>query len=646
MVAGRLLPAGYAVLAAAVAGYALTFPSAVPSTAVAHALGIFTATVAGAVCLGGVVLILITARPDDRGVIDAPAFRVHRVVERVSVVWFVTALAMVVIQVAADAGLSLPLLFSSDRIGSIGNAVGASAYARAWVMVAICAAVTVAGLRLTLRWDWHVPLLIPAIIGVVAFPVNGNASYGPDHDYATSSVIVFTVAVSVFAGVKITSALAGPTGAVGQAERVTTLVAGVVALVFGAVLMVLLAGPPLASGYGRLGLVAAAALLTGLIFDWRGRASAFNAVTAMAALAAVSAMTVQIAPRLLPFWSAVCCYYDIATNTRFLMTASGSTVSQLLLILGYEFPGAPSPLRMLTFWRFDPFLSVGGLLLAALYLAGVVRLRRRGDRWPVGRTVSWLAGCAALVFATGSGFRAYGSAMFSIHMIEHMTLNMFVPVLLVLGAPVTLALRALPSAAPGAPPGPREWIVRAVHSPFTAFLSNPITAFLLFVGSLYAVYFSPLFDILVRYHWGHELMSLHFMLTGYLFYWGIIGIDPGPRRLPFIGRLALLFATMPFHAFFGIAMMTKTTAVGGDYYTTMALPWVSSLTDDQHLGGAIAWGASEVPVLIVAIALVAQWARQDRRAGVRADRHADAAYGDDDLEAYNAMLRDLARTRR
>jgi putative copper resistance protein D len=136
------------------------------------------------------------------------------------------------------------------------------------------------------------------------------------------------------------------------------------------------------------------------------------------------------------------------------------------------------------------------------------------------------------------------------------------------------------------------------------------------------------------------------MLTGYLFYWGIIGIDPGPRRLPFIGRLALLFATMPFHAFFGIAMMTKTIAVGGNYYTTMALPWVSSLTDDQHLGGAIAWGASEVPVLIVAIALVAQWARQDRRAGVRADRHADAAYGDDDLEAYNAMLRELARTRR
>jgi putative copper resistance protein D len=638
---GRLLLAGYAAAAAAVAGYAFTFESAAPSTTVAHAFGSFTAALAGAICLGGLVLILFTARPDDRGVIDPAALRAHRVVERMSVVWLVTASVMVCVQVAADAGLALPLLLSSDRIGSIGDVLSASAYVRAWLVVTICAAVIALGLRLTLRWDWHVPLLIPAIIGVVAFPVNGNAGYGPDHDYATSSVIVFTVAASVLAGLKITSALTRPSDAVGRAEQVTAVIAGVVALAFGALLMVLLAGPPLGSGYGRLGLLAAAALLAGLIFDLRGRASAFSALTAMTALAAVSAMAVQIAPRLLPFWSAVCCYYDIATNTRVMRTGSGSTVPQLLLMLGYELPGAPSPLRMLTFWRFDTFLSAGGLLLAALYLAAVVLLRRRGDRWPVGRTVSWLAGCAALVFATGSGVRAYGSAMFSIHMVEHMTLNMFVPLLLVLGAPVTLALRVLPSAAPGAPPGPREWILRAVHSPLTTFLSNPATAFVLFVGSLYAVYFTPLFDTLVPYHWGHELMSLHFLLTGYLFYWGIIGVDPGPRRLPFIGRLALLFATMPFHAFFGIAMMTKTTAVGDNYYATVALPWVSSRTDDQYLGGAIAWGAGEVPVVVVLIALVTQWARQDRRTSARSDRYEEAG-SDDDTDAHNNMLRELA----
>ena len=645
---GRRLLAGYAVLAAAIAVYAMVFLAPIISTTVAVAVGSFTAAIAGAGCLGGVVLILITARPDDGGVIDATAFRVHLLVERLSVVWAVTALIMVIVQIAADAGLSLQLLFSSGRIsgiGNIGDALSASQPARAWVVVTICAAVIAIALRLTLRWDWHVPLLIPAIIGVVAFPVTGSAGSGPDHDYGTSTVIVFAVMIAVLAGLKIAAAATGPRGAViGGTVRITAIITGAAALMYGAVLMAILGGPPLSSGYGRLGLLAGAALLAGLLCDLRGRGLAFSALTAMTALAAVSAMAIQIAPRLVPFWSARCCYYNAQTDSRVLITQDGSTISQLLLLLGYELPGPSSPLRLLTLWRFDTFLGVVALFLAALYVIGVVRLRRRRDRWPAGRLLAWLAGCAALVFATSSGVRAYGSAMFSVHMIEHMTLNMFVPVLLVLGAPVTLALRVLPSAAAGDPPGPREWIVRAVHSPFTAFLSSPITAFVLFVGSLYAVYLTPVFDTLVQYHWGHELMAVHFLLTGYLFYWGIIGVDPGPRRLPFIGRLALLFAIMPFHAFFGIAMMTQTSAVGGDYYRMLDLPWVQNLSDDQRLGGAIAWGASEVPLVLVVVALVTQWARQDRRTSTRSDRHSDAGY-DDDMDAYNNMLRELARQR-
>jgi putative copper resistance protein D len=184
-----------------------------------------------------------------------------------------------------------------------------------------------------------------------------------------------------------------------------------------------------------------------------------------------------------------------------------------------------------------------------------------------------------------------------------------------------------------------------VHSPVSRFLSNPATAFVLFVGSLYAVYFTPVFDTLVRYHWGHEFMTVHFLITGYLFFWSIIGIDPGPKRLPFIGRLGLLFAVMPFHAFFGVATMTMTSVLGGTFYRNLHLPWLTDLNDDQHLGGAIAWGSSELPVIVVVVALVVQWARQDRRTAARADRHADAHY-DDDLDAYNAMLRELARNRR
>jgi len=625
-VAGVVLLLGYAAAAGAVAAYSVAVLSPGTATTVAEIVGYFTAGVAGAMCLGGVLLVLITARPDDRGVLDPAAFRAHLVVERTAPVWLVSASAMVVIQAAADAGVPATRLLTSGRLTA---ALGASETARAWVAVAVFAAILAVFSRLTVRWDWHVPLMIPALVGVIAVPVTGNAGQGPDHDYTTSSVIVFAVAAAIWAGTKIVGALAPPDPAVRARVTIASTAAAGVALVYGALLLALRAGIGnlVGTGYGRLGLLAGLAVIAALFADAtalrhrRSAAAIPGIVVAMAALAALSAMAVQAAPRLL---------------------ATEPTIWDVLL--GYELPGAPTPLRLMGFWRFDTFLGVGAVVLAGAYIIGVVRLRRRGDQWPVGRTAAWLAGCAAMLLATSSGVRSYGSAMFSVHMVEHMTLNMFVPVLLVLGAPVTLALRVLPGAAAGEPPGPREWIVRAVHSPFTAFLSSPITAFVLFVGSLYAVYFTPLFSTLVRYHWGHEFMAVHFLITGYLFYWGIIGVDPGPRRLPFIGRLALLFAVMPFHAFFGVAMMTMVTVVGGNFYRGLALPWVPNLNDDQHLGGAIAWGASEVPLVMVVIALVTQWARQDRRTSTRADRHADAGY-DDDMAAYNNMLRELARQR-
>jgi cytochrome c oxidase assembly factor CtaG len=605
---------GYVASAAAVAAYTVIVLKPATATSVAEALGHFTATIAGAVCLGGMVLVLITAQPDDRGVLDPGAFRAHLVVERFSVLWLLSALVMVVVQAAADADApATRLLFS----GKLGAALGASETGRGWVAVAVCAAVLAAFSRLTVRWEWHVPLTIPAIIGVVAVPVTGSAGQGPDHDYATSSAIVFAIAASVWAGLRIAGPMAPGDPALRRRVELTAMAAGSVAVVYGIALLILRVGPGnLTSAFGWLAIVGAVALVAGLN---RGGRPGFAA--ALATLAAWSLMSVQTAPLLL---SAQPSIWDV--------------------LLGYELPGAPTPWRLVTFWRFDTFLGVGALVLAAGYVFAVVLLRRRGDRWPVGRTVSWVAGCSAMVLATSSGVRSYGSAMFSIHMVEHMTLNMFAPVLLVLGAPVTLALRVLPSAPHGAPPGPREWIVRAVHSSFTALLSNPITAFVLFVGSLYVVYFTPIFDTLVRYHWGHELMALHFLITGYLFYWGIIGVDPGPRRLPFLGRLALLFAVMPFHAFFGIAMMTSESAVGGNFYRALALPWVADINADQHLGGAIAWAASEVPLVMVVVALVTQWARQDRRESVRSDRHADAGY-DDEMAAYNNMLAELARHR-
>jgi cytochrome c oxidase assembly factor CtaG len=310
------------------------------------------------------------------------------------------------------------------------------------------------------------------------------------------------------------------------------------------------------------------------------------------------------------------------------------------LELGYRLDGPPTVGRILFDWRFDLIFGTGAILLAVCYLLGVRRLRKRGDTWPVGRTIAWVCGCLTILVATSSGIGRYSPAMFSMHMSSHMLLSMLAPVLLVLGGPVTLALRALPTAGRGAP-GPREWLVAAVHSPLARALTHPVVALALFVGSFYGLYMSGLFDESLDQHWAHLLMYLHFLLSGYVFYWPVIGVDPSPRRLPYIGRLALVFASLPFHAFFGVILMSMQSVIGLQFYRGLGLPWVHDLLADQRLGGGIAWASGELPLIVVIIALLSQWARADEREARRSDRKADSD-GDAELEAYNAMLRKLA----
>jgi putative copper resistance protein D len=246
------------------------------------------------------------------------------------------------------------------------------------------------------------------------------------------------------------------------------------------------------------------------------------------------------------------------------------------------------------------------------------------------------------LFTTSSGLGRYMPAMFSMHMIAHMLLSMLVPILLVLGAPVTLALRALPTAGRNAPPGLREWLLAALHSRVSRVLTNPFVATALFIVGFYGLYFGGIFDAVVGSHAAHLAMNVHFLLSGYLFYWVVIGVDPTPRPLPPIAKLAMVFASLPLHAFFGVVLMGTNTAIGGDFYRSLALPWHTDLLADQRLGGAIAWAAGEVPLVVVLIALFVQWRRSDDRTARRLDRAADRD-DDADLNAYNAMLAELAR---
>jgi putative copper resistance protein D len=280
--------------------------------------------------------------------------------------------------------------------------------------------------------------------------------------------------------------------------------------------------------------------------------------------------------------------------------------------------------------------------MAGLYAAGLIRLLRRGDAWPWGRTISWFAGVAILVVVTQSGVARYAKIMFDVHMVEHMTLSMIVPIFLVLGGPVTLALRALKPAARRGDRGPREWLTTILHSRFVRVVGHPGVATAIFIASTYALYFTPLFESAMEEHLGHIFMTLHFLLSGSLFFWTIIGIDPGPHRLPYVGKLLVLFVTMPFHAFFGVAMMMSGTVIASGWYEQLGRTWGGPLIDEQQTGGAIAWGFGEIPTLMVLLAIAFQWYRNDDRLAKRADRRAERnPAGDTELNSYNAYLAGL-----
>ncbi|GAA0660152.1 cytochrome c oxidase assembly protein [Streptomyces malaysiensis subsp. malaysiensis] len=286
----------------------------------------------------------------------------------------------------------------------------------------------------------------------------------------------------------------------------------------------------------------------------------------------------------------------------------------------------------------DPFFLVGCVLALGLYGWGATRLWRRGDAWPVGRVVSFVLGVLTIVIAMCTRLNDYGMVMFSVHMVQHMIISMVSPILLLMGAPVTLALRALPAAGRGRK-GPRELLVALLHSRYMRVITHPAFTIPLFIASLYGLYFTPLFDFLMESKTGHIAMMVHFLAVGLVFFWPIMGVDPGPHRPGYVMRMLELFAGMPFHAFFGIALMMATEPMIGTYQHPPASLGIDALSDQTWAGG-IAWAFSEIPSVIVLVALVHQWYKSEERQARRIDRTADRD-GDQELAAYNAYLASL-----
>src|SRR5690606_23028561 len=203
---------------------------------------------------------------------------------------------------------------------------------------------------------------------------------------------------------------------------------------------------------------------------------------------------------------------------------------------------------VLTEARPQTWIAVVVLVAAALYLYGVYRLRLRGDRWPIARTAAFVgAGLGSIASVTVTGIGTYDTTLLSVHMVQHMVLSMIAPIFLALGAPVTLALRTLIGA-------PRRWLLALVHSRYARFVTHPLVAFGLFVINPFVLYFTDLYRLSLENEFFHEFVHAHFLITGCVFFWPLLGLDPLPRRWPYPARGLLMVLSVPFHTVLGLTI--------------------------------------------------------------------------------------------
>jgi len=512
------------------------------------------------------------------------------------------------------------------------------------------AMVVTIGAAVVRRRSGLVALAVLGVLAVLPLSLAGHSADAANHATAVNSLALHLVSALVWVGGLLALAMLRPllgTGLAVSVQRYSTLAGWC----FGAVAVSGIANAwirigsvsNLASTYGALIVLKVVALVALGAAGWQQRSRVVSRIAAdplagrlFGRLALVELVVMSSAFALGTALSrSAPPVPDDPMAMAMAMPVAGADPAYALT--GYLAPSGPlTGADWLLAWRIDWLWLGVSVLAVALYLSAVRRLRRRGDSWPIGRTISWLLGWAIFVWATCGAPGVYGSVLFSTHMLLHMTVSMAAPILMVLAAPITLALRTL-AARRDDTLGPRELLLGLVHSRFLAVLGNPIVAAAVFFGSLVAFYYSPLFELALRTHTGHVVMTAHFLLAGYLFAWVLVGVDPGPRRWPPSLRLVILFATISFHAFFGVALTTGTTLLAPTYYQGLHLPWTVDLLADQRNGGAIAWGVGELPTLILALLVTLAWVRSDAAETTRLDRQADR---DDDaeLKAYNAHL--------
>ena len=582
----------------------------------------------------GTLLAMAFLLLDTEGRLSTQAEKLRRLLWGSAVTWAVGAFATIVFTLATILDQPISVALDPTALKSFITQVTLGQYLLVETLVALLIAALAFHVKRILS---AVLMLILSLAGLVAPVFQSHAASSGSHGLAIGSLVIHVVALSMWVGGTIAIALLDPEDRPIAVRRFSELAL-----------------------WSVIAVVASGSVNAWLRLDFQGAWSTTYAYVVIAKIAMTLILIAigylhrrNLAKRDRIDWVGFARLIFAEALIMILTVAMGAWLSsnqapERPTNAISEISTPPPPTWSRIFFSYEPDALMIGLLITAvaLYIKGVVVLTRRGDKWPVGRTVSFALGVSAIDFATSGGLGLYAQFSFSYHMIAHMILGMIAPIGIVLGAPITLALRTLPQARNKDERGVRGTLLAALHSKLAIFYTNPIVALAFFDGSLFALYFTDLFASMMQSHIGHLFMNIHFILAGLLFFHVIIGIDPNPRRIPHLVRIVVVFTAMSIHAFFSVALMSSTTLIDKGYFASLKTPWLIDFLADQKLGGSIGWAMGEIPILLALVATFISWVKDDSREVKRIDRNVAraAAMGQpDELAEYNQYLQELAK---
>lgn len=571
-----------------------------------------------AAAVGTAMFAVFFTPPAKDGTLDVAGYRAQRVSSWANLAWAASAGLLVLLTLSDTSGRPLSASLPPDQWLI---AVEQIEVASSWRWAALLALIAGLGQRFSLSWRWSTVWLAITVLSLLPVAATGHSAGAVAHDIATNSLILHLVAAAAWVGGLI-------------AVLVHTWWGGrMVALALRRFSVVATAAIAVMAVSGIVNLVTRLQL-SDLLTSTYG----LLVLTKLGALALLGVCGLFVRTRIVGGLDRL--DPDAPLPRRLLIRITGieaglmAATMAVAVSLGRTPPPAPQdlpsdhesligfqlsgPISLATIagqWRFDLLLGTVSVVALILYLWGLRTLRRRDITWPIGRSVSWTLGCVLLFLTTSSGFGMYARAEFSAHMTAHVLLSIAVPILLVAGGPITLALCAIPAAGHSDPPGPREWLLELVNNPLSRFLTHPVVVATQFLVGFYAFYLGGVYDELISEHLGHMFMNVFFLVSGYLFFWVIIGVDDTPKPIAPGAKLLTLLACLPLHTFFGLMLLGSQVVLAETWYRDLNLPWIADLLREQQVGGATALAAGQALLLIAVIALGRRRLGSRRHAG-------------------------------